>query len=118
MTKELLFYQQHDVEEYYLYDPDTVTLTGSQRMGDHLEEIPDMNGWVSPRLGIRFTLHEDTLVIYRPNGEPFLTSVELAQRRERALQQAEQATQRAERLADRLRELGVGSDQLWRDRVA
>jgi flagellar motility protein MotE (MotC chaperone) len=62
-----------------------------------------MNGWVSPRLGIRFQLTETDLEIYRPDGERFLTSVELDQLRQQerkakeiAQAEAEQARQRAE----------------------
>jgi hypothetical protein len=42
------------VEEYYIYDPDSGELEGWLRDGDTLRKIPEMNGWVSPRLGARF----------------------------------------------------------------
>ncbi len=67
-----------------------------------------MQGWVSPRLGIRFGMDGMDLVLYRPDGRRFETFVELEQR-------AEQATQRAERLAERLRALGVDPDNLEAD---
>jgi hypothetical protein len=41
----------------------------------------------SPRLGIRFVVGNHELVIYRPDGRQFLSSVELAQRAEQAEQQ-------------------------------
>jgi hypothetical protein len=73
-----------------------------------------MDGWVSPRLGIKFTLKGKDLVVYRPDGAPFLSYEELQARYEEAQkrleqerQRAEQERQRAERLAQRLRELGV-----------
>jgi Uncharacterized protein conserved in cyanobacteria len=53
MTNKLLFYQRYGVEEYYIYNPDTLELTGLLRSGDDLEIIEEMNGWVSPRLGVR-----------------------------------------------------------------
>ena len=119
MTRKLLFYIRHGVEEYYQYDPDSNELVGSHRTGTSFTEIPDMQGWVSPRLGIRFELSDTNLTIYTPDGEPFLTPVELAQERDQARQQAEEERQRAEeerqradRLADRLRELGVDPDQV------
>lgn len=96
MTKKAIFYQRYGVEEYYIYDPDAVELTGLLRSGNWLEPIEQMNGWVSPRLGIRFELKEDTLEIYRPDGQKFLTSVELDQLREQERQRAEQEYQRAE----------------------
>jgi Uma2 family endonuclease len=70
------------VEEYYIYDPDRIDLVGLERSGDKLEVIEEMNGWVSPRLGIRFELKPDTLEIFSPSGERFLTPVELDQLKE------------------------------------
>ncbi|MEM8546130.1 MAG: Uma2 family endonuclease [Cyanobacteria bacterium P01_H01_bin.119] len=112
MTRKLLFYQQYGVEEYYQYDPERNELVGSQRLDQTLTAIPDLQGWVSPRLGVRFELTSDTLNLYGPNGDRFLTSVELAQQRNQAQQQAEAQRQRADRLAARLRELGVDPDTL------
>jgi Uma2 family endonuclease len=108
MSRKLLFYEHHGVSEYYIYDPDGVTLGGFIR-GDNqvLVEIAEIQGWVSPRLGIRFELEETNLVIYRPDGERFLTTVELYERAEQAQQRAESAEEKARRLAERLRELGV-----------
>jgi Uma2 family endonuclease len=131
MTRKLLFYQQYGVEEYYQYDPDLNELVGSQRQDKALVNILELQGWVSPQLGIRFELTADTLNLYAPNGERFLTSVELAEARNQAQQQAEAEClraeaerqraeaerqradterQRADRLADRLRELGIDPD--------
>ncbi|EAW37897.1 Uma2 family endonuclease [Lyngbya sp. PCC 8106] len=119
MAEKLLFYQRYGVEEYYLYDPNLQELTGLQRRDNWLEPIEQMNGWVSPRLEIRFELTETGLEIYRPDGEKFLTPVELDQLRQQERQRAEQAEQeleqerqRAERFAERLRELGVNPDEL------
>lgn len=105
MMRKLLFYQQYGVKEYYQYDPASNDLAGSYRVDGSLSEILDLSGWVSPSLGIRFEPTADTLQIYGPEGDRFLTSVELAQQRD-------QAQQRAERLAARLRELGVDPDSV------
>jgi Uma2 family endonuclease len=111
MSRKLLFYEHHGVSEYYIYDPDGVTLGGFIR-GDNqvLVEIAEIQGWVSPRLGIRFELEETNLVIYRPDGERFLTTVELYERAEQAQQRAESAEDKARRLAERLREFGGDPD--------
>jgi hypothetical protein len=76
-----------------------------------------MSGWISPRLGIRFELAED-LTIYRPDGRPFETYLEIAQQRHRSdqiaeieRQRAEIERQRADRLAAKLRELGLNPDE-------
>jgi Uma2 family endonuclease len=126
MTNKLLFYQRYGVEEYYIYNPDTLELTGLLRSGDDLEIIEEMNGWVSPRLGVRFVLTPETLEIYRPDGQRFLTPVELDQVREKerqraeqerqqkeaALQQLEQEQQRYQELLARLREKGIDPEKL------
>ncbi|GET39740.1 hypothetical protein MiSe_45120 [Microseira wollei NIES-4236] len=96
MTKKAIFYLRYGVEEYDIYDPDDIELTGFTRSGDWLEPIEQMNGWTSPRLGIRFELKEDTLEIYRPDRQKFLTSVELDQLREPERQRAEEERQRAD----------------------
>ncbi|MBD2136923.1 Uma2 family endonuclease [Anabaena sp. FACHB-1237] len=96
MAKKLLFYQRHGVEEYYIYNPEKIELTGFILQEEWLEEIEEINGWVSPRLGIRFELTSDNLEIYYPDGKKFLTSLELNERAEQEYQRAEQEYQRAE----------------------
>lgn len=98
MLRKLSFYQHYGVEEYYIFDPDRLELTGLLRMGNSLEVIEDIlqPDWISPRLGIRFQLTSDNLEIYRPDGGRFLTYVELGQRAEAEKQRAEAEKQRAE----------------------
>jgi len=96
MSKKLKFYEHYGVEEYYIYDPDTIDITGWLRRNDEFEVIEEISDWVSPRLGIRFVLQPDTLEIYRPDGDRFLTHVELGQLWEQERQRAEQERQRAE----------------------
>ncbi|MCL1464626.1 Uma2 family endonuclease [Argonema galeatum] len=113
MAKKLDFYNRYGVEEYYIYDPERVDLAGWQRNSQQeLEVIEEINGWVSPRLEIRFEITEDSLQIYRPDGSRFLTSVELEQRARDAEQRAQDAEERVQILEARLRELGVDPNQL------
>ncbi|HEY7312080.1 MAG TPA: Uma2 family endonuclease [Gemmataceae bacterium] len=121
MQDKFEFYQRYGVEEYYIYDPDEVQLTGWQRQGEQLVEIPQMDGWISARLGIRFDLSGPELQIFGADGRRFLSFVEVVAQRdqeERAKQQAQQqmaqaqqqsaeALRRAERLAAQLRALGI-----------
>ena len=107
MTKKLQFYDRHGVEEYYIYDPESNDLHGLYRQDKRLNIIEDINNWTSPRLQIRFTLTEETMEIYRPDGQKFLTTLELSQRFEQEHQRAEQEYQRAERLLAQLKALGV-----------
>ena len=95
------FYNVYGVEEFYLFDPASGALEGWLRGATGLESIAAMNGFLSPRLAIRFEpgAGPDSLKIFAPDGRPFLTYVELFEEREIH-------RQRAERLAARLRELG------------
>jgi Uma2 family endonuclease len=106
MLRKLGFYECYGVEEYYLYDPHGVELLGRQREGGHLLEIPQTDGWISPRLGIRFDLSGEELQIFDPDGKRFLTYVELVVARDEARLAAE-ASRRAQRLAAQLRALGA-----------
>lgn len=123
MAKKLRFYERYGVEEYYIYDPDKNDLNGWLRTQEseqnRLEVIEEINTWVSPRLGIRFHLTPQTLEIYRPDGEKFLTSVELAQQREQERQRADNAEtqlleerQRYQDLLKKLQEKGINPEQL------
>nr|WP_230314356.1 Uma2 family endonuclease [Candidatus Contendobacter odensis] len=105
MTRKFQFYDRYGVEEYYIYDPDRGELDGSIRRDGRLESVQQMQGWISPRLSVRFTLLGIDLMLYRPDGRRFETFLELEQR-------AESEHQRAERLAERLRALGVDPNAL------
>ena len=112
MAKKLEFYERYGVEEYYLYEPDVVDLTGWQRRNSRLEVIDQMVGWVSPRLGVRFELTEEELQIYRRDDDRFLTFLELDQQRQQEKQRAEQAEAELEALRALLQERGINPDQL------
>jgi hypothetical protein len=77
MARKLAFYDEYGAEEYYLYDPDRNTLDGYIRTEEGLDTVPEMNGFVSPRLGIRFDTSDDPLVVYYPDGRRFLTFQEV-----------------------------------------
>ena len=77
MTKKFEFYQRYGVEEYYIYDPHQNKLEGYLREGEELAAIPEIRQWISPLLGIRFEWTAETLKLYRPDGERFLSYLEL-----------------------------------------
>jgi Uma2 family endonuclease len=112
MNRKLEFYETYGVEEYYVYNPDNFQLEGWLRQNGHLSRIWQMNDWVSPRLGIRFESGEGEMAIYRPDGQKFLTSIELEQRALQAESLLERERQRAEQMAQYLRSLGVDPDNL------
>jgi len=111
MLGKLRFYERYRVEEFYIYDPDRGDLSGWIGADAELTTIESMQGWVSPRLGVRFELASGELQIYRPDGRPFETYVELERSRRIAEQDAEQERQRAERLAAQLRALGIAPEE-------
>ena len=91
------FYETYGVKEYYIYDPDDLLLEGWQRVGDRLVKIPSMMDWVSPLLGIRFDWATgQELVLSRPDGQRFLSSIELDHRLQQSKIQVWQEQQRAE----------------------
>jgi Uma2 family endonuclease len=101
MTRKLLFYHTYGVEEYYLYDPETNHLRGWCRSEDGLlDEIESMNGWNSPRLGIRFELGEE-LQLYRPDGVAFYSFAQINQMLEQERSRADQESQRANQESQR-----------------
>lgn len=112
MAKKWQFYDRYGVEEYYLYDPERIDLNGWQRSETQLTVIEEMNGWVSPRLGIRFEMTESGLEIYRPDGRRFLTPIELDRRAQEAEEREQAAQQRIQQLEARLRELGIDPEQV------
>ena len=107
MINKSLFYQRYGVEEYYIYDPDSIELSGFVRYQDAFVVIEDINGWISPRLGIRFQLVSDNLEIYYPDGNKFLTSVEFDQLAKQERQEKEAAIQQYQELLTKLQEKGI-----------
>jgi Uma2 family endonuclease len=86
-----LFYERYGVQEYYVYDPDGGGLYGFVRdESGHLRRVSEMQGWVSPLLGVRFALEGGELVVARPGGARFVGYEELAAALEQAQARAEQ----------------------------
>src|SRR5262245_43012287 len=96
MEDKRAFYEEYGVEEYYIYNPESNRLHGYVRRGDVLLRVRKLNGYVSPRLGIRFDLSGPELVVRYPDGRRFLTFEELAALRDLAELQTQQERQRAE----------------------
>jgi Uma2 family endonuclease len=121
MSRKLSAYAQFGVEEYYLFDPDRLKLDGWHRNGNQLVLIEPIDGWVSPLLKIRFELNPLGLRLYRPDGKPFRTYVEverllddqerradaLSEETELLTRQRDEDRSRAEAFAAKLRELGI-----------
>lgn len=104
------FYQEHGAQEYYLYNPEDGYLAGWTRQGDRLVEVAEMNGFVSPTLGLRFQTGDEGLRVFHRDGRPFRTVAEIMDGEEAAQAEAQAAQARAEALAAKLRALGIDPD--------
>lgn len=132
LLEKIDFYDEHGVEEFYIYDPDHGTLRGFQRRDGEWAAIPSMQNWGSPLLKIRMRLENGQLVVEGQDGQRFVSPVELGRQRQQAEARAEQQRQlaqqqrqlaqqqrqlaeqekaRADRLAAKLREAGIDPDQ-------
>lgn len=109
MQAKFLFYEKYGVEEYYVIDPDEPTARGYFRHEGSLVPVTRLNGFVSPRLGIRFELLPDDVKIFTPTGRPFQDRTDRVREMEAAI---EQERQRAEAYRAKLRELGIDPDRL------
>ena len=116
MARKHAFYEKCGVEEYYVYDPDRVTLLGYVRdAGGALAPVAVADGSVSPRLGVRFELAEQ-LVLHTPDGGRFRTYLEVVEASEAERDRADYQSDRAE--AERGRaEAERGRAEVERDRA-
>ncbi|HEY9648512.1 MAG TPA: Uma2 family endonuclease, partial [Chroococcidiopsis sp.] len=110
MGRKLLFYDHHGVEEYYIYDPDSDALEGWLRTDGVLDALETLDDWISPRLGIRFDRSGDELQIFRPDGQRFLSYIEIGDLLNQTRQQAEAERERAESERERAEQ---AEQQLW-----
>ncbi len=102
MTRKFAFYQRYGVEEYYVYNPREPEVKGWEVMEGTLEEIPDLQNWISPRLGIRFETTETGLQLYHPDERPFVGFLELDQQLQLAESRAQTAEERAQTAEERV----------------
>jgi Uma2 family endonuclease len=118
MINKHLFYEEHGVEEYYVFNPDTNHLGVYLRRGEQLLRQREVESFSSPRLGIRFDCTGPELVVYGPDGRRFLTFEEIEEARMQAETRATNAETRAEQLLrlatlSRLARLGqAGAEEL------
>lgn len=112
MMDKLAFYEQHGVEEYYLYNPHNGEFSGWLRLSNRLQSIAEPQGWTSPRLGVRFDIDEEALFLTLPNGEKALRYTDLKRLAEQERKAKEKAQQENERLRALLRERGINPNEL------
>ncbi len=96
MADKYDFYERYGIEEYYVYDPDRNSLLVYVRRGDVFRRVRPADGFVSPRLTIRFQITAPEMTVYRPDGRPFLTFDQLEAERVRTEEVRRQAVERAD----------------------
>jgi hypothetical protein len=75
MREKRRWYERHGVEEYYFINPYKNLVLGYVRSEVGLESVDLMDGFVSPRLGVRFE-HNGELKLFTPDGREFRTREE------------------------------------------
>ena len=106
MRDKFAFYEKHGAEEYYILYPEFPVHAEAFRRDDTtLARVADVNGYVSPRTGLRFALETGQLTVFGRDGRPLRTVEEQVAGREAA----ERTTAK---LAAKLRELGVDPDTI------
>ncbi len=116
MEQKLLFYERYGVQEYYVYDPEMIELSGWLREKDELREISPINGWTSQLLGIRFVLQPSTLEIFDPENHPFLTYLELVQQRDQIAKELGQIAKELGQIAEERDQIAEERDQIAEER--
>ena len=98
MRAKRQFYFQHGAEEYYEFDPEAGTWIGFVRNPStgQPEPVEPMDGFISPRLGMKFDFAPLELRVYRPDGRRFLSFQEINDLAEAKAREAAEAQRRVE----------------------
>ena len=104
MASKRRWYERYGVDEYYEYDPDHGRLAGWQRQGEALVPISEMQGWISPRLVVKFGLDGTDLVLTDSAGERFESFVQHVEKRKQERERAEREATRANHEAARAKQ--------------
>lgn len=113
MRDKFAFYEKYGAEEYYILYPEFPMFAEAfRRDGEKLAAVADVNGYVSPRTGLRFALETGQLTVFGRDNKPLRTAEEQVAEREAAEREAEQQRQKAAALAAKLRDLGVDPDSV------
>jgi len=105
MVRKLKFYSTHGAEEYYVYDPDHNKLEIYLRQNGALQPVIYQDYWISPLLKIKFEWTTETLLLSKPNGEPFLSYLELVEFHDQAVEALSESRQLLKMEQQRYQEL-------------
>lgn len=93
MARKLQFYTRYGAQEYYVYDPDHNRLEIYTRHDNNLVPQLYRDNWVSPLLQVKFEWTTETLLLFKPNGDPFLSYLELVEYHEQAIEALSESRQ-------------------------
>jgi Uma2 family endonuclease len=98
MVAKFAFYEEHGVQEYYVFDPFSNWLEIYVRKGSVLRRVRRSSEWISPLLDIRFDLKAWPMAVFAPDGTPFLTFEAQKDLQRQTEQERDEAQQRAARI--------------------
>ena len=107
MLRKRRFYELHDVDEYWVFDPETAGLEVWVRENGRLcEQLVPAGGYVSPATGVRVDVVDGSLAVFDPGGtRRWLPGLEELARAEAEAARAEAEAARAEAAEQRIRDL-------------
>ncbi|WP_083822781.1 Uma2 family endonuclease [Haliscomenobacter hydrossis] len=114
MAKKLKFYANYGALEYYVYDPDHNKLEIYTRHHDQLYPHAYQDVWVSPLLQVKFEWTTETLLLSKPNGEPFLSYLELVEFHDQAIEALSESRQLLKQEQQKLVEIKSEKQQIQR----
>jgi hypothetical protein len=112
MARKLKFYGTHGAEEYYVYDPDHNKLEIYLRQNGALQSVIYQDYWISPLLKIKFEWTTETLLLSKPNGEPFLSYLELVEFHDQAVEALSESRQLLKMEQQRFQELSKQNEAI------
>jgi Uma2 family endonuclease len=108
MQRRRTFYETYGALEYYEIDPETRTVLAMIREGDRWVEVPEIEGFVSPLLGIQFVWDESGhLGVIGQDGVLFQTYPELRFQYEETVEELEETQERLQQAESRIRAEGT-----------
>jgi Uma2 family endonuclease len=111
MQDKFAFYEKHGAEEYYIIYPEfPMHAEAFRRDGGKLVGVEEVDGYASPRTGLRFALKKGHLTVSGRDGQPLKAVEEQVAEREAAERAATEQKEKAAKLAAKLRELGIDPD--------
>jgi Uma2 family endonuclease len=114
-VKKQLYQNIWQVPDYFWFHPETLEFQGFRLVNGVYQAImPNANGYLwSPELELYLGIHNETLRFFTASEELILSEAEfVSQQLNQTNQALQQERQRSQQLTERLRSLGIDSDDL------